>query len=519
MDFTRPGLTRALQEVIAGFRVYRTYISEGHLLERDRQYVESAVAHAKRRHPDMNLSIFDFVRDMLLLRYRENADETEREAQRRFVGKFQQLTGPIMAKAIEDSAFYRYNRLVSLNEVGGDPKRFGVSVAEFHAHNERQRARSSRNLLASSTHDTKRSEDVRARIHVLSEVPGPWRKAIYRWRRWNKRLKIDVEGEEAPSRNDEYLLYQTLIGVWPGLPLEAAARGHLIERLQEYLLKAAREAKVHTSWVNLHEPYEAALRHFVAGLFDPAHRPFVEDLDRFARSVSDHGMWNSLAALVLKIASPGVADFFQGMELWTYTLVDPDNRRPVDFALRRKLLEEVKGRWATACTAEGNGDVASPQAFISELLSSRADGRIKLFATWRGLELRRQHQQVFVQGDYVPLEAQGSLAPHVVALARRYQGEMILAVVPRLTVGVTGFGGPPPMGDAWQDTSLQLPSPLAGSVLHNVLTDERLEIAPGERGLPLATALRHLPVGLFVLCPGGVSPGAQEDDRRPARPR
>jgi (1->4)-alpha-D-glucan 1-alpha-D-glucosylmutase len=206
-----------LQETIAGFRVYRTYISDGHLLERDRHYVETAVAHAKRRNPAMNPSIFDFVRDLLLLRYRENADESEREAQRRFVGKFQQLTGPIMAKAIEDTAFYRYNRLVSLNEVGGEPKRFGASVAEFHQHNQQQRARSSRSLLATSTHDT------RARIHVLSEVPGQWRSSIFRWRRWNRRLKTDVEGEASPSRNDEYLLYQTLLGVWPGLPWQGDA--------------------------------------------------------------------------------------------------------------------------------------------------------------------------------------------------------------------------------------------------------------------------------------------------------
>ncbi len=363
---------------------------------------------------------------------------------------------------------------------------------------------------------------------MLSEVPGPWRSSIFRWRRWNKRLKIDVEGEPAPSRNDEYLLYQTLVGVWPGLPLDAAGFGLGVARLQEYLLKAGREAKVRTSWVNPHEAYEAAMRHFVAGLFDPPSRPFVEDLDRFVRSVSDHGMWNSLSQLVLKLVSPGVADFFQGTELWSYALVDPDNRRPVDFALRRQLLEDLKRRWAAARPAdETNGAPAATvtgqaaeahrdeahrdeahrdlvqaaetaETFISNLVEDRRDGRIKLFVTWRGLELRRKHQQVFLHGDYIPLEAGGSHAQHVVALARQYEQETILAVVPRLTVGLAGFGGPPPLADVWQDTAIQLPAPLVGRSLQNILTGERITVPPGEPSLRLADALRHFPVALFL---------------------
>jgi (1->4)-alpha-D-glucan 1-alpha-D-glucosylmutase len=513
MDFTLASLTRALQEIVAGFGVYRTYITDGHVLQRDRHYVESAVAHAKRRNPDMNPSTFDFVRDLLLLRYRENADESEREAQRRFAARFQQLTGPIMAKAIEDTAFYRYNRLVSLNEVAGEPKRFGVSVAEFHQHNERQRARSSRSLLTTSTHDTKRSEDVRARIHVLSEVPGPWRSCIFRWRRWNKRLKADVEGEAAPSRNDEYLLYQTLVGIWPGLLLEGDALAHLVQHLQDYMLKAAREAKVNTSWLNPHEAYEAALRHFTAKLFDPPSRAFVEDFDRFASAASDHGMWNSLSQLVLKIVSPGVADLYQGTELWTYTLVDPDNRRAVDFALRQRLLAELQRRWGElttsqrgpagaltngAASSETDDNSSNTPPFLKELVAQRRDGRIKLFVTWRGLALRREHWQTLIHGDYIPLEVTGPFAQHLVAVARHYQGRFIVAAAPRLTVGIGGFGGPPPLADAWQETALDLPSPLRGRKLHNVFTNSQLVASAGQPGLRAADLLRHFPVAILA---------------------
>jgi (1->4)-alpha-D-glucan 1-alpha-D-glucosylmutase len=295
-DFTLNSLIEAVQEVVSCFSVYRTYVHDQFVLERDRQYIDAAVARAKRRNPAMNVSVFDFLRDVLLLKHSDHADAEELETQRRFVGKFQQLTGPIMAKAVEDTAFYRYNRLVSLNEVGGEPARFGCELATFHQLNSDQLPRLSHGLLATTTHDTKRSEDVRARINVLSEVPREWRERVTRWARWNRRMKTNVDGEDAPSRNDEYLLYQTLVGVWPGSIPTGTDRAEFVTRIEQYLLKVAREAKVHTSWINQNEAYEQALLRFVRSILGDTRRgQFLEDLDGFAARVTEHGYWNSLA--------------------------------------------------------------------------------------------------------------------------------------------------------------------------------------------------------------------------------
>jgi len=298
------------------------------------------------------------------------------------------------------------------------------------------------------------------------------------------------------------LLYQTLVGIWPGLPLSGEPLENFVRRVNEYMLKAGREAKVRTSWLNPHEAYEAATRHFIAKLFDPPNRPFVDDLNRFVGSLTGHGMWNSLAQLVLKIASPGVADFYQGTELWNYTLVDPDNRGPVDFALRQRLLNSLQRGWAEAHEAgeraAATGAATPMRAYLAELLDQRQDGRLKLLVTWRGLALRRDHWQVLLHGDYIPLEASGPQSPHVVALARQYEGRFVLAVVPRLTVGLTGFGGPPPLAEVWQDTTIPLPAPLRGATLENALTGQRVQVPPHEQGLTLARALEDLPVAILL---------------------
>ena len=491
-DFTLSSLTRALQEVIACFDVYRTYIADGYVLERDRRYVETAVARAKRRNPAMTETVFDFLGDMLLLRYRDNADESERDAQRRFVGKFQQLTGPIMAKAVEDTVFYVYNRLVSLNEVGGEPQRFGVAVAELHRQNHLRRATSPRGLTSTTTHDTKRSEDVRARIDVLSEIPKQWREAVFRWARWNKSRKTSVDGQPAPSRNDEYLLYQILVGCWPGSATDDLAAFSL--RIQEYMLKAVREAKVETSWINPNAPYELAITNFMAGLLSGGRRAqFLRELDRFARAVAEHGIWNSLAQVLLKIGSPGVPDFFQGTELWTLTLVDPDNRRPVDYELRQRLLADLRQRLDDH--EESNRD-----ALPREILESRADGRIKLYVTLLALQTRNADPDLFTRGEYIPLEIRGEFSENVIAFARRHETNLAIIVVPRLTVRVVGFGGGPPLGDVWSDTQLIIPSDWGTmEVWKNAMTQELVRPTTGEseRRLSLCDLLRSLPVALL----------------------
>ncbi|MFO0868461.1 MAG: malto-oligosyltrehalose synthase [Pirellulales bacterium] len=533
-DFTLHNLTRSLQEVVACFSVYRTYVEPDNVLERDVQYVDRAVARAKRHHPAMSASTFDFVRDVLLLRYHENADEEERRAIQRFAGRFQQLTGPIMAKAVEDTAFYRYNRLVSLNEVGGHPARFGSTVDEFHQLNRSRLPLWPHTWNATSTHDTKRSEDLRARIDVLSEVPREWHDRVLRWSRWHRRLKTNLEGGEAPSRNSEYLLYQTLVGIWPDrIPL-GRQRVALLERLQQYMLKVVREAKVNTSWISPHEAYEVALANFVAGVLqEKTGHPFLREMDEFAGRVAEHGYGNSLAQLLLKVGSPGVPDFYQGTELWCRTLVDPDNRQPVDMAAARRSLQQLLGEMARAV---GRGEPAtaveewlaprpaprsdpatdSPadsqeavgeRRFLQRLLARRSRGQIKQFLTLVALRTRRQFPDLFTGGDYQPLVATGRFADHVVAFARCQGNDRALVIVPRLTVSLVGFGGPPPLGDVWDNTELEWPEFLGDGVYHNRLTRERVPppAASAPRRLRVADLLRSFPVALLVSTPARCS--------------
>ena len=343
-DFTLYSLVRVIRELVAAFSVYRTYVGDDGRdpSVRDRAYIEEAVAEAKRRNPTVNVSIFDFVRDVLLVRNPGRPDPDEQAARRHFAMRFQQTTGPVTAKGVEDTAFYVYNRLVSLNEVGGDPARYGESPAVFHDKNAARLARWPESLVATATHDTKRGEDVRARINVLSEVPAAWAAEVRRWRALARRFKVDVDGRAAPDANDEYLFYQTLVGAWPAReddePLET-----LTERLGAYMEKATKEAKRHTSWVNPSAGYDAATRGFVTGLLAPG-GAFLSAFRPFQRLVAAHGAVNSLAQTLLKIVAPGIPDFYQGTELWELSLVDPDNRRPVDFARRRALLDALRAR-------------------------------------------------------------------------------------------------------------------------------------------------------------------------------
>jgi (1->4)-alpha-D-glucan 1-alpha-D-glucosylmutase len=491
-DFTLNSLTDALREVIAYFPVYRTYI-DGRNPEvslQDRACVEVAVAFAKRRNPAINVSVFDFVRDTLLLRYPANADATYRRDQLAFVQKFQQLTSPVTAKGVEDTAFYRYHPLVSLNEVGGEPDRFGVPVEEFHRQCLARQEKWPAGLNASSTHDTKRSEDVRARINALSEMPRVWRQAVSRWHRWNRRHFTEVDGGPAPKRNDEYLLYQTLVGAWPlgsAGPDEMAA---LTVRIQQYMLKATKEAKLNTSWVNPNEAYDEALKSFVARVLMPGSgNRFLTDFVVFHANVARLGLVNSLAQTLLKIAAPGVPDFFQGTEVWDFSLVDPDNRRPVDFSAREALLASLRERIAM-------GDLA---ALARELVARWEDGRIKLYAIHRALHCRRGSPALFQAGDYVPLQTGGSLADRLVAFARRRDTGVVLAVAPRLIASVTDGGARLPLGRAvWQDTWVEVPRDLPAAAYTNVFT-EATSMAPLEDGrrIRVGELLAEFPIALL----------------------
>jgi (1->4)-alpha-D-glucan 1-alpha-D-glucosylmutase len=490
-DFTLNSLRHALREVIACFPVYRSYITGDPVLPRDRAYVRAAVARAKRKNPAISESLFDFVRDMILLKYPEGAGDADRAEQLRFVGKFQQVTAPVMAKGMEDTSFYVYNRLVSLNEVGGDPDTFGVSVATFHRLNGERQAQWPYSLSSTATHDTKRGEDVRARIDVLSELPQEWQKALPRWGRLNKKYRVELEDGTAPDRNDEYLYYQTLVGAWPLEPFEGQTAEEFAARVQAYMEKATHEAKVHTSWINPDPAYDDGVRQFVARTLDPRESAaFLDELQRFQKRVSFYGFLNSLSQVLLKITSPGVPDTYQGTELWDFSLVDPDNRRPVDYALRRRMLDGLK-------TAAGAGDGRLAE-FARGLALTPEDGRVKMYVTWRALRARRDNPGLFTTGEYLPAEVVGSRRDHVCAFARRHEGRLAVAAAPRLMTRLVPEAGGPPLGAAvWGDTRLLLPGVEPGRRLRNLFTGEELTAGEGA-SVPAAEVFANFPVALLM---------------------
>ncbi len=410
-DFTLNTLRVAMREILACFPVYRTYIGPGAVSERDRQVVCRAVAQAKRRNPAIDAAAFDFIRGVLLLETPPQMDESGCRERDLLVGRFQQVTSPVMAKGIEDTAFYRYLPLVSLNEVGGAPDRGPTTLDEFHRGNLARQSDWPRSLLATTTHDAKRSEDVRARISVLSEIPHLWRTAVNRWTRLHRRRRREVEGQPAPSRNDEYLFYQTLVGVWPLAPPTGEDLLALTDRMRAYMEKATHEAKLHTSWINPNVEYDAAVRDFVAAALDahPKNR-FLAEFRLFQEQVVNWGLYTALAQVLLKLTAPGVPDIYQGQEAWDFSLVDPDNRRPVDFAAHRAMLRAIQEELA--------GGDAALLGVAGELGNNPRDPRTKLFLTWRALDFRRRHPDLFQDGQYVPLQVRGDRARHVCALAQ-----------------------------------------------------------------------------------------------------
>jgi len=496
-DFTFNSLRQALREVIACFPVYRSYITDQGVRDADRRYIELSVRRAMFRNPLLSRRVFAFIRDMLLLQFPESFGEEDRAEQRRFAGKFQQVTAPVTAKGVEDTAFYVYNRLVSLNEVGGDPGRFGVRPEAVHAYNRARQARWPYALSPLSTHDTKRSEDVRARINVLSEMPEKWETCLERWSRLNEAHRITVEDLTVPDANEEYLLYQTLVGAWPIEADSSAGSAEFVRRMQDYLLKALHEAKVHTSWINPNPDYDNAVVVFLGRILDEGtNRTFLDDFRAFQRQISHFGLFNSLAQTLLKLAAPGVPDTYQGTELWDFSLVDPDNRRPVDYARRRQMLEDLR----SAALAAG-GDF---RELARRLVATKEDGRIKLYLTDRVLHCRRDHPGLLSAGEYLPIAADGAKAGHVFAFARRAHDQWALVAVPRLVARLAPDTTRPPVGDAvWEDTRLILSETDPAVRWYNVFTGELL--VPTDRGGQLAftaaDVFAHFPVALFLSAP------------------
>ncbi len=489
-DFTLNSLNNAVIEVAACFPVYRSYTNTWSVSDRDRQVIELAVSKAKRRNPAISASIFDCVKDVLLLRFSPDMADEDKGAWLDFVMRFQQITGPVMAKGVEDTAFYGYNRLASLNEVGGMPERFGTPLETFHGQNIERSKSWPHSLITTATHDTKRGEDTRQRINVLSEMPQEWSKHVRRWARLNKKRKTVIDGSEAPDRNEEYLLYQTLVGAWPTEQREGNSPA-FIGRIKDYMLKAAREAKVNTSWINPDGKYEEALLNFIDSILAMrGSKRFLLDFLPFQRTVSRYAQFNSLSQVVLKIASPGVPDFYQGTELWDLCLVDPDNRRTVDYDARIGALARIREMEAGMTGVD----------LARGLTTDRDDGRIKLYAIYKALNFRNAHRALFEHGEYLPLEIEGKFATHVCAFARTAENDRIIVAVPRLLRRlIPDESGP--FGEAvWEDSSLVLPGGREGDLYRNVFTGElrpAISLDGGAVGLKLADLFACFPVALM----------------------
>jgi len=450
-DYTLNGLRTALAEIVACFPVYRGYVSAREVAAEDCGNVERAVVAAKRRSAAADTSIFDFLREVLTLAAATGKPPAYQEQVLAFAMKFQQFTSPVMAKGLEDTSAYIYHRLLSLNEVGGDPRQFGVTRTTFHRANQARAAHWPHTMLATSTHDTKRSEDVRARLNVLSELPAAWRLALRYWSHANRSLRQEVDGLLVPTPNDEYFIYQTLLGIWPPGQADSNEMARFGARLREYLVKAVREAKVYTSWINPNAAYEDAIVAFADALVNaPAQSAFMASFLPFQRRIARLGMFNSLSQTLIKLTVPGVPDIYQGCELWDFSVVDPDNRRPVDFGRRQAMLDSLLALAAQPPQQRSAG--------VRALCDTLEDGLTKLLVTRSALALRQRWPEVFQQGKYLPLTVRGEQAAHLCAYARTAGGRIVITLAPRYFARLLGEGNTLPLGKGvWGDTVVDLP--------------------------------------------------------------
>ncbi|MBD2091627.1 malto-oligosyltrehalose synthase [Microcoleus sp. FACHB-1515] len=475
-DFTLYGLKRALSEVLALFPVYRTYITEeGKVTESDRHYIEEAIAQAKSNIPLLTKEL-EFIQNILEGKDQELLITEHRDERVEFVMRMQQVTGPLMAKGVEDTLLYVYNRLISLNEVGGNPGHFGITVDQFHTYNQDRLQRWPEAMSATATHDTKRGEDVRSRLNVLSELPEEWREKINTWSEMNQSKKVKgKKGATIPDRNDEYFFYQTLIGSFPFADSEIP---EFEQRIKDYLTKAIREAKVHTAWLRPDSEYEEGCVAFINAVL--ADREFLEAFKPFQRKIAEYGVFNSLSQVLLKNVSPGVPDLYQGAELWDLSMVDPDNRRPVDYEQRMQMLEIIKS---------ADDSIALAQ----QLLAEKETATVKLFLTYKLLQARKIHTDLFLHGSYEPLTIAGQHSSNVIAFARHYEGKTAIAIAPRFFTQLVQPGGLP-LGEVWGDTVLKLPSKMPtqwqDAVTHQAVNEGEV--------LSLSSVLAAFPVALLI---------------------
>ncbi len=477
-ELDRPQLINALIEVTACMGIYRTYVRNVELPPAAMQYIEEAVTQARSRAPHLSAASFDFVREVLLLENPPQVLADQREARLNFVMRWQQFTGPIVAKGFEDTSLYVYNPLISLNEVGGNPlPSKAASLEEFYAFLQNRRQRWPGTLNATTTHDTKRSEDIRARVNVLSEISGEWQQHLARWAEVNAKHKDQNGGPAAPDRNEEYFVYQTLLGVWPS---NGDPDATLLQRVQEHLIKATREAMVHTRWTRPNEAHEKALTEFAAKILAPENAEFLNDFHEFQARIAYFGMVNAISQTLLKITSPGVADFYQGSDLWDLRLVDPDNRGAIDYSARESALKSITS------------------APLPEIRDQWHDGRIKLYLIRQALRFRRDHADLFHHGEFIPLQTAGCHAKNVIAFLRRLNSKVALIAVPRWLTQVAAKKSSTPQNLDWCDTRIILPTEVPQ--WKNVLSNSQLntQSRDGALSLSLNEVLRDFPVALLA---------------------
>ncbi len=475
-DYTLNNLKTAIEEIIASFPVYRTYVtpSSEFVSERDSRFIYIAIEKARHRDTRVASIIFDFIYDVLTLNLKEPVTSSIQKDIIGFVLSFQQISSPIMAKGVEDTAFYINNRFISLNEVGSDPEHFGYSLPEFHKQNVERLKSWPNGLITGSTHDTKRSEDVRMRMNVLSEIPDSWLQSIKRWARINKKFKVEVDEVLQPDRNTEYFIYQTLIGVWPDYPMKPAQYEKFINRIELYLQKSVREAKTYTNWVLPDKDYEDAVDGFIRAILRRKRNYFLKIFREFQGTISHFGMLNSLSAFILRLGAPGIVDIYQGSEVWNYSLVDPDNRRKVDFNLNRHLYYRIEDELKNC---------SSSDLVYQELMAEKRDSRIKVYALSKGLLARKNNHDLFLQGSYYSLEVEGDFATHVVAYCRKDDNGVAIVLAGRFFSLLSEDVSILPLGlKVWKDTRVLLSPELANMQYRDIYTGRDMQVSSSDAG-------------------------------------
>ncbi|MFN7999315.1 MAG: malto-oligosyltrehalose synthase, partial [Bryobacteraceae bacterium] len=479
-DIPLSEVLNAFVEVTACLPIYRTYIRDFDIDARDRAYIERTLKKARSRTAEERVSTaaFNFLEQVLLLDPPYYARD-QRQEYLQFVMRWQQFTGPVMGKGLEDTSFYAHNSLISRNEVGSDPLRElpPAGLEGFHRFNQDRQRNWPQGLNATSTHDSKRSEDARARINVISEIASEWDVSLTDWMHRNEQFKSPVQAIAAPCPSEEVMIYQSLLGVWPG---DDSAIPDLVERMKGFMVKALREAKVHSGWVQPREDYESAVQSFVEKVLQS--ESFLQSFRPFQKKIAFYGALNALAQLLIKIASPGVPDFYQGTEFWMFSLVDPDNRRSVDYPARIALLESLRKR-----------EAEDRRALVNDVIEHWPNHGIKMYLTYKALEFRRKHRDLFREGEYLPLEAGGAGTRHVCAFARRLDSEWAVVVTPVLPAGL-GYSPPDLRSARWDNTFVRFPNG-APSRWRNVFTGREQEWSPETS---VSELLHDFPVALLA---------------------